>query len=100
MFHDQMSDAAVDALLDIELGRGPSHWDAWEVSRSGNWYTVAHTADGRKVVTIFERPKGSGRWAYSVKGTRKKDAVRFSARSYPTQEAARDAVETELKGGA
>ena len=81
--------AGIDAELDAE--RRPSPWDRWSVSRNGNW--CARVCG--QFVTIFSR---DGSYRYSVASRRKRDGVRFSPRSYPTAEAARDAAVEELEG--
>ncbi len=66
-----MTDATLDAT--------------WRRSHRGNLWTTAD--EGRLTLTVFERPKGSGWYAFCIADA---DGPLFSERSYPCEA---DAVE-------
>ena len=64
----------------------------WHRSRSGN---LTRLVGSGTWLTVFERPAGSGRYAWSLKaGTRR---PRYSAGCYSTEDAAVRAVEAEAE---
>jgi hypothetical protein len=61
----------------------------WRLTEKGN-LTTGSPSGWR--LTVFERPKGSGRYAWSMSNS---VTVSYSPRSYPTQQEAKEAVIAE-----